>query len=413
MVEPSGHETDRALIIGAGQAGSQCADSLRQNGYRGAITILGDEPHLPYQRPPLSKAYLLEHMDAERLHFRSGTYLAENAIAVETGTHVDAIDRTAKTVRTHDGRTIGYDTLVIATGARVRPLDVPGADLKGVFYLRTLDDAERIKVALARASRVAIIGAGFIGLEFAAVARTLGKEVTVLEAENRVLARALAPVLSDFFEKTHTERGVTIRTATTVRAFIGAGGQLASVRCETNEDIPVDMAVIGIGIRPNVELAAAAGLACDNGIVVDAYGRTTDPHIYAAGDCTSTVHPSAGALIRLESVQNAIDQARAVAASICGLNKPYDAVPWFWSDQYDLKLQMAGLAAGCDVTALRGSMDENRFSVFHFRDGHLRAVDSVNRPADHMLARRLIAAGLSPTPQQAADPDFALKSLLT
>ncbi len=400
------------IIVGAGQAAAQCADSLRQGGYGGAITVLGEEPFPPYQRPPLSKTYLLGEMQAERLAFRAPAYLAEQEVTIATDTRVSTIDRSAKIVTTADGRTFAYDDLVTATGARARALNVPGADLNGVFMLRTLADAERIRTALDTARRVAVIGAGFIGLEFAAVARKRGKAVTVIEAQDRVMARAVTPVLSSYFERVHAHHGVTLRLGTGVSALLGESGRLSALACDNGESIEADMAVIGIGIVPNVELAEAAGLICDNGIVVDVHGRTADPHIYAAGDCASTAHPFAGSLIRLESVQNAIDQARAVAASICGEDRPYDAIPWFWSDQYDLKLQMAGLTAGCDAHVVRGALAEDRFSIFHFRGGVLRAVDSINRPADHMLARKLLAAGISPTPEQAADESFALKSLL-
>ncbi len=410
--DDKGNRGAGVLIIGAGQAAAQCADSLRQGGWGGAITLLGEEPFPPYQRPPLSKAHLLGEMQAERLEFRAPAYFAEHGIAILTDTRVSAVDRSAKTVVTDNGRTFTYDDLVIATGARARALNVPGADLDGVFSLRTLADAEYIKTALDAASRVAVIGAGFIGLEFAAVARKRGKDVVVIEALDRVMARAVMPVLSDYFERVHARHGVTLKLGTGVSALHGEGRRLTALACDTGETIEADMAVIGIGIVPNVELAEAAGLQCDNGIVVDAHGRTSDPHIYAAGDCASTVHPFAGTLIRLESVQNAIDQARAVAASICGDDRPYDAIPWFWSDQYDLKLQIAGLTAGCDAQVIRGAMAEDRFSIFHFRGDALRAVDSINRPADHMLARRLLAAGISPTPEQAADEGFALKSLL-
>lgn len=400
------------LIIGAGQAGYQCAESLRQEGYSAPITLIGDEPSLPYQRPPLSKAYLLGDLDAERLLFRTPAYYAEQGIATRLATRVTGIDRAARTVQTETGEALGYDRLVIATGARVRPLPVPGADLAGIFYLRDLADVDRIEKALALAANVAVIGAGFIGLEFAAVASKLGKHVTVIEAMDRVMARAVTPDISAYFESVHRDHGVTLMLSTGVTELVGSAGHLSAIRTNTSHDVPADMVIVGIGVLPNVELAAAAGLEIDNGIVVDAHGRTSDPAIFAAGDCAAYAHPFTGQRQRLESVQNAADQARAVASAIAGSNKPYTAVPWFWSDQYDLKLQMVGLVAGCDTHVLRGDRDAHKFSIFHFRDGALRAVDSINKPADHMLARKLLGAGRSPTPAQVADADFPLKSLL-
>jgi 3-phenylpropionate/trans-cinnamate dioxygenase ferredoxin reductase subunit len=405
--------TAGVVIVGAGQAGYQTAESLRHEGYHGSVILIGDEPHIPYQRPPLSKDYLLGETDAERIRFRNRAYYDEHSIDLRLRTKVSAIDRGRREVELADGSTITYEHLVLATGARVRTLDVPGADLDGVFLLRTLDDVDRIDSALEAAEKVVVIGAGFIGLEFAAVARKLGRSVTVLEAAPRVMGRIVSPRLSGFFEQLHRGHGVELVCQAAVSSMTGRGGQIQSVECADDSSCEADLVVIGVGIIPNTELAEACGLPCSDGIVVDAYCRTADPNVYAAGDCAVYDHPFAGHPIRLESVQNAADQGRTVAASITGREKAYDTVPWFWSDQYDVKLQMVGLQTGCDETVARGDTTQAKFSLFHFRDGVLRAVDSVNRPADHVQSRKLLAARSSPTPAQAADPDFKLKELLT
>ncbi len=400
------------IIIGAGQAGFQVADSLRQHGFGGTITLVGEEPNHPYQRPPLSKAYLLGDSEAERLKFRADDFYEKHAIDLKLSTTATAIDPEDKTVTLAGGAVLTYDALVLATGARVRRIPVPGADLAGVHYLKTLQDIDRIEAELADVESVSVVGAGFIGLEFAAVASKLGKTVTVFEALGRVLARVSPPVISDYYTRIHEAHGVRIMTNAGVAEFTGTDGHISGIKLADGEEIACDLAVIGIGVLPNVELAADAGLTCDNGIVVDACGRTSDPAIFAAGDCACYENPFADGRIRLESVQNACDQGRAVAAAIAGKDEPYVAVPWFWSDQYDLKLQIAGLSQGCDQFVVRGDMETNRFSVFHFREGVFRALDAVNKGADYLMARKLLAAGKGPTPEQAADSEFPLKSLL-
>lgn len=401
------------VIAGAGQAGYQCAESLRHLGYDGAITLIGEEAYPPYQRPPLSKAYLLGDSDKERLKFRTEAYYGEHDITLRLGTRVSAIDRAAHAVELSGGEAVPYSALVLATGARVRPLPVPGADLDGVCFLKTIDDVDRIEARLGVAETVAVVGAGFIGLEFAAVASKLGKRVTVLEAAERVMARVVSPPLSEFFTALHESHGVAVRCGVGVVGLEGAVGAVRAVTLADGTSVPADLVVVGIGVIPNTDLAEKAGLDCAGGIVVDGHGRTSDPAIYAAGDCAVYAHPFAGRPVRLESVQNAADQGRAVAASVAGLDEPYVAVPWFWSDQYDVKLQMAGLADGCDRWVARGAIADGKFSLFHFRGAELRAIDSVNKPADHIQGRKLLAAGVSPTPEQAADPSFALKGLLS
>ncbi|WP_420569607.1 NAD(P)/FAD-dependent oxidoreductase [Thalassovita sp.] len=399
------------VVIGAGQAGYQTAESLRKEGFDGAITIIGEEPYAPYQRPPLSKAYLLGETDKDRLRFRTDEYYADQNIDLRVNVAVTGLDVAARQVTLSDGTSLAYDDLVIATGARVREIPVPGADLEGIFYLKTLADVDGIEARLADVDSVAVIGAGFIGLEFAAVARKLGKEVTVLEAAPRVMSRVVTEELSDYFTGVHQDHGVNVVCNAFVSGFEGEDA-VNAVTCKDGSSYPAQLVVVGIGVIPNSELAEAAGITCDNGIVVDENGRTSDPHVFAAGDVAAYANPFSGKLMRLESVQNAADQGRIVAAAIAGNPKPYNTVPWFWSDQYDLKLQMVGLQDGCDQTVLRGDEKAKKFSLLHFRDGQLRAIDSVNAAADHMMGRKLLAAGISPTPEQAADIGFKLKSLL-
>jgi 3-phenylpropionate/trans-cinnamate dioxygenase ferredoxin reductase subunit len=400
------------VIVGGGQAGFQTADSLRQEGFDGPIAIIGEEPHAPYQRPPLSKAYLLGETDRERLKFRPEAIYNERGIDLRTGVRVEAIDRAAKAVTLSGGERLSYDHLVLATGARVRELPVPGADLAGVHSLKTLDDVDAIEAGLAAAERVCVIGAGFIGLEFAAVARKLGKPVTVLEAAPRAMGRVAAPELSEFFTGLHRAHGVEIVCDAAVSELRGEGGRVTAVACADGQVFDASLVVAGIGVIPDIALAEAAGLECDNGIAVDGFCRTSDPDIFAAGDCASFEHPFAGKRIRLESVQNAADQGRIAAAAIAGNPRLYDSVPWFWSDQYDVKLQMAGLMDGCDETVVRGERAGGKFSLLHFRQGVFRAVDAISKPADYVQGRKLLEAGLSPTAEQARDTDFKLKDLL-
>src|SRR5262245_25075994 len=401
------------IVIGASYAGLQIALSARGAGYDGQILLIGDEPHLPYQRPPLSKGFLTGKVAESTLPIRPMQVLEQNRIEPLAGVRATAIDRASRRVTTSDGRSFAYGKLGLAVGCRPRLLPVPGADLDGVLYLRTLDDAIALKARMPEAQSVAIIGAGFIGLEIAASLAQLGKEVTVIEALPRVLARALPVRLSEFLSNVHVGAGVRLLTQATVRALEGEGGHVRSVLLADGTRYPADFVIVGIGVLPNVELAGAAGLSCQDGIVIDEFGRTNDPTIVAAGDCTR--HPNRfapGGPIRLESVQNALDQAKTAGATLAGVLKPYDAVPWFWSDQYDLKLQMVGLSDGHDEAVMRGSREEQKFSVFYFRQGALIGIDSINRPGDHMAGRQLIPAGTALTPQQAADHDFDLVKLV-
>jgi 3-phenylpropionate/trans-cinnamate dioxygenase ferredoxin reductase component len=390
------------VIIGAGQAGLQTAESLRAEGYAGEVLMIGDEPQPPYQRPPLSKAYLLGEFSEAQLIIRAPEALTRKNITLLSGESVAAIDRAAKQIHLSDGRTLDYAGLCLATGSRPRPLPVPGADLANVQPLRTLADTQAIAALLQQVQRIAVIGGGFIGLEFAAVARKLGKEVVVLEGADRLMPRAVTPMMSEFFRTLHVEHGVRIELGAAVSALVGKAGKVTSVSTADGREFGADLVLVGIGILPNQELAQAAGLECERGIVVDACSRTSDPAIVAAGDCTARRLPD-GSLLRLESVQNAIEQGKSAAAALLGKERQFTATPWFWSDQYDIKLQMVGLSTGHDKTVLRGDPATCKFSAFHYRGERLLAVDSINRPEDHMPARKLLDQGLSPGSAQVAD----------
>ncbi len=396
------------IIVGAGHAAGQAAASLRQEGYAGGIRIIGDEPHIPYQRPPLSKQYLAGEQGLDRVYLRPEKFYADKGIAVQSGVRVEAIDPTARRVLTSEGDALAYDALLLATGSHVRRLDLPGSELDGVHYLRTIADTDAIKADMAPGKTVIVVGGGYIGLEVAAVCVEAGLLVRVLEMEQRVLARVTTPGLSEFYQSLHESRGVEILTSTLVTGFSG-DGRVCAVRCG-EQVFAADLVVVGIGITPNTELAAAAGIACDNGIVVDAHCRTSDPNIYAAGDCTNHPNPLLNRRLRLESVPNAMEQARVAAANLCGTKREYASVPWFWSDQYELKLQMVGFSTDGEVEVVRGDKERNQFAVFHLKDGLVMAADAVNSPKEFMLCRRLI--GRQVAPAKLADPKTDLKALL-
>ncbi|NWG25142.1 MAG: FAD-dependent oxidoreductase [Pseudorhodoplanes sp.] len=384
------------VVIGAGQAAAQLAASLRQGGFRQPIRILGDEPYLPYQRPPLSKKFLPDPKNPDTLLLRPQTFWQDQGIAIETGRRVGAIDRANRRVLTTDGDEIGYATLVLATGTSARHLPIPGIDKPGVFSLRTIADTLRLRPALDLARRIVIIGGGYIGLEAAAVFRGEGRDVTVLEAEDRVLKRVTGAAISDFFRTLHGGRGVDLRMHARVSAIEGEP-RVSGVVLADGHRLPADLVLNATGARPNDDLAKAAGIACGDGILVNELARTDDPHIYAIGDCARFHSARYGRVLRLESVQNAIDQAKAAAAAILGQPQHYDPVPWFWSDQYDIKLQIAGLADRHDAAAIVGDPASGRFSVEYRADGKLVAVDAVNDGRAHMMARRKIAEELSPS----------------
>ncbi len=404
------------VIVGAGQAGLAAAEALRAGGHAGPITLLGDEPTGPYHRPPLSKAWLAGDMDAAQLSMRAPEMLARKHIALRTGVRVHAIDRARRCVHLGDGSVLPYSGLVLATGSRPRPLPLPGADAPGVLSLRTQADATALSDGLAQCALqglpLVIVGGGFIGLEVAATARKKGVAVTVLEAAPRLLGRVLAPALADWVAELHRQHGVDLRLGAQVaRIAVGADGRANAVELADGSRLPAACVLVGVGAVPNDELARLSGLACEHGIVVDACGRTEDPRVVAAGDCTARRLPD-GTLRRLESVQNATEQGKSAAAALLGQERPFNATPWFWSDQYDRKLQMAGLSAGADQWVTRGDWGSPSFSVCHFRQGRLVAVDSVNAAKDHLQARKLLDAGRSPTPEQAGNPAFDWTTLL-
>jgi 3-phenylpropionate/trans-cinnamate dioxygenase ferredoxin reductase subunit len=403
--------TRRIVIAGAGHAAGQAIATLRRKGFDGEIVLVGEESWLPYQRPPLSKKFLAGEMSPERLYFKPPAFYDDAAIDVRLNTRITTIDREARTIETDCGDPVHYDELLLALGSRVRRLNVTGSDLAGIHYVRSIADVSRIRAEMDTARNVVIVGAGYIGLEVAAVARQLGHVVTVLETENRVMSRTVSPVVSEFYEAQHAAQGVVLHLSTTLEEFIG-GDRVAAVTTTDAKTVTADLVIVGVGILPNTELAAAAGLEVDDGIVVDERCRTGDDRIHAIGDCTS--HPNAiyGRRVRLESVHNALEQAKTAAANICGEDVEYTQVPWFWSDQYDLKLQIAGLSAGYDRTVTRGNPDERSFSCLYLKAGRLIACDSVNAPRDFMQSKSLIAERKVVAENDLADTSIPLKDLV-
>jgi 3-phenylpropionate/trans-cinnamate dioxygenase ferredoxin reductase component len=396
------------VIVGAGHAAGQAAASLRQEGYDGEIVVIGDEAHIPYQRPPLSKQYLSGEHGLEKVHLRPAKFYADKQITVKTGVRVDSIDTSAQTVITDTGELIPYAKLLLATGGRPRRLAVPGSDLAGIHYLRGIDDVDGIRAEMAPGKRMVIVGGGYIGLEVASVAVTSGLEVHVLEMEPRILQRVTTERMSAYYHQLHESRGVHIHTGATVSAFQGDGG-VQKVLCGDRE-FAADLVIIGIGIIPNTEVAQAAGIECSNGIVVDDHCRTSAADVFAAGDCTNHPNPLLGRRLRLESVPNAMEQARVAAANMCGGDKTYASIPWFWSDQYELKLQMVGFSADGDTEVVRGDMHSNQFAVFYLKQGAVVAVDAVNSPREFMICKQLI--GRQVDAAALADPAVDLKTLL-
>ena len=401
---------ETVVIAGAGHAAGQLIVSLKQKKYDGKIILVGDEPYLPYQRPPLSKKFLAGAMEAERL-FIKPTSFYDDDIDLRLETEVAAIDRDGKCLRSSDGDAIPYDKLVFALGSRARQLPVEGAKLKCIHYLRSIADVDGIREDFQSGRRLVVVGAGYIGLEVAAVAQQAGLDVTVIEMANRVMSRVVSPEISDFYQIEHTNHGVRFRLSTGVSAFTGKK-RVRAVTTSEGEEIPADLVVIGVGILPNTELATEAGLDVDNGIVVDDHCQTGDPDVYAVGDCTS--HPNAiyGRRLRLESVHNAVEQAKTAAANICGQDTSYSQVPWFWSDQYDLKLQIAGLSEGYDSVAIRGNPVERSFSCLYMKENRLIAVDAINAPRDFVQSKQLIADRVEIYPDSLDDATVALKDLV-
>lgn len=402
--------SENAVIVGAGHAAGQVVASLKQMKFSGDITLVGEEPWYPYQRPPLSKKFLAGELTAERLYVKPENFYAAANISVLLDTRVEAIDRAAKTVATNTGKILPYDTLVLALGAKPRQVDLPGASLEGVCYLRTIADVDKLRSPLRNGCKLTIIGAGYIGLEVAAVASKLGARVTVVELLDRVMSRVVSPQISAFYDAEHRQHGVDLMLNTKISRFCG-DGHITSVELENGDQIETDLVLVGIGVIPNTELATAADLAVDNGIVVDDHCRTSDPAIYSVGDCT--LHPNAllGRDLRLESVHNALEQAKTAASNICGIDRHYAQIPWFWSDQYDLKLQIAGLSSGYDQVVIRGDMASRSFACLYLRGHILIAVDAVNNPRDFVQAKTLIADNAIIDPDILANTEIALKDM--
>ena len=403
---------EHVVIVGAGHAGGTVAAVLRQYKWRGPITLVGAEPVPPYQRPPLSKAWLKGEADHDSLSLRPLAFYAANGIALRLGATATAVDLGGPSITLETGETLAYDRLILALGSRARRLTLPGRELEGVLELRTYADADRLKTVLAPGRRIAVIGGGYIGLEAAASARALGAAVTVIEREDRLLARVACPLLSTFFYEEHRSHGVEFVLGAGVERLEGAGGTVAGVRLSDGRLLPCDAALIGVGAEPNVELAAAAGLACDNGVVVDGSARTSDPAVFAIGDCTRRPLPLYQTMVRLESVPNALEQAKQAAAALCGRAAPSPEVPWFWSDQYDLRLQIAGLASGATETVLRGDPGARAFALFHLAaDDRLLAVEAVNAFPEFMAARTMIGKRKQIAGAKLRDVSVSMKDL--
>lgn len=399
------------VVVGSGQAGFETCADLRSHGYDGAVTLIGDEPGLPYQRPPLSKAHL-HGGERHDLNLRPATFFAHKGIEV-INDRVTAIDRGAQCVELASGQRLAYDQLVLATGSANRRLNVPGSDLPGVGYLRTHAEADVVRTMIDNSQALVVVGAGFIGLEVAAAAQAHGVEVTVVEAESRLMGRAVSERLADWMHELHRRNGTRFELEARVETVLDSNGKAAGVRTHDGREIRGDAVVIGVGVVPNTELAARAGLEVANGIVVDQWLRTRDPHIHAIGDCAASPGPTG--LQRLESVQNAVDQARCVAGQLTGKELPYRAIPWFWTDQFGARVQMAGVLTNPCSTYLRGDREVGRFSIFCVDgDDQVVAVESVNRPRDHLAARRLLAMppDRRPAVEELIDERNDLKSLL-
>ena len=403
------------VVIGAGQAGLQTIMSLRQTGYEGDITLVGDEAFLPYQRPPLSKAYLSGNMERERLFLKPDEFFTENNVTLKLNTSVESLDAAAKSVTLSNGETLSFEYAVIATGSRPRQLNVPGRELANIFDLRGMADIDAMQPHFVEGKKLVVVGGGYIGLEAAAVAAGMGLSVHVLEAAPRLLARVAEPEISDFYTRIHQAHGVTLVTESQMTGFVGDEA-VSGVEMADGSIIDADIVITGIGILPNVEIAETAGLAVENGIVVNEVGQTSDAHIFAAGDCTSHPNDLLGRTMRLESVPNAIEQGKAVASAICGTPKPYHQVPWFWSDQYDVKLQIAGVPTQIDSKVLRGDDTSNSFAWFYFTGDKLTGVTAINRPAEFMAGRMLIEKSLkgelAADPAKLADEDMKPKEWL-
>ena len=399
------------VVIGSGQAAIQTVMSLKRNEFTGSIKVIGEEDHLPYQRPPLSKDFLLEEYKPERVSLKKKEFYEENGVDLILGKRAESIDTILKEITLSDENRIRYDQLIIATGSRVRKLNVPGSDKKGIYYLRDLDDANALKQRLKKNKKMVIVGAGYIGLEVASVAASLGVEVTVIEMANRVMNRTVDPIISSYYQKLHESHGVKIHLDNGLKAFEG-GDSVNTVLCSDGLMLEADLVVIGAGVLPNQEIAIEAGLECNNGIMVNEFGETSTAHVYACGDCTN--HPNKGlnTRLRLESVHNAMEQSKTVANTIMGNKEPYDQVPWFWSDQYDHKLQLVGISGDHDEVVMRGLESEQKFLLFYLKNSELIAVNAINSSKEFLICRKLVANKVKISSDVIKDQSVNLNDLL-
>ena len=402
---------EHLVIVGAGQSAIQCITSLRKEDYPGLITLVGEEEHLPYQRPPLSKGFLEDTVSNERLYFKKLEFFVENKVQLKLGTKAEEIDIENNNIHLSDNTKLSFDKLVFATGSSVRKLDFPGKDLNSIHYLRGLDDALSIKKDLQTRQNLVVVGAGYIGLEVAAIAAKQNKSVTVIEMADRVMNRTVDPQISDYYLKLHQKNGVTFKFNTSLKEIVGASNP-EKVICSDGTEVKADMVIIGAGIMPNVELAENAGLSCDNGIVVNEFGKTDHANIYACGDCTNHPNKLLNKKIRLESVHNAMEQSKTVASSIINKSIEYNQIPWFWSDQYDHKLQIVGLSGEHDKVIMRGDMSEAKFMLFYTKDEKLIAVDAVNNSKEFLICKKLVANKVTIKPDEISNPDTNLNDLI-
>ena len=402
---------EHLVIVGAGQSAIQCITSLRKEDYPGLITLVGEEEHLPYQRPPLSKGFLEDTVSNERLYFKKLEFFVENKVQLKLGTKAEEIDIENNNIHLSDNTKLSFDKLVFATGSSVRKLDFPGKDLNSIHYLRGLDDALSIKKDLQTRQNIVVVGAGYIGLEVAAIAAKQNKSVTVIEMADRVMNRTVDPQISDYYLKLHQKNGVTFKFNTSLKEIVGASNP-EKVICSDGTEVKADMVIIGAGIMPNVELAENAGLSCDNGIVVNEFGKTDHANIYACGDCTNHPNKLLNKKIRLESVHNAMEQSKTVASSIIDKSIEYNQIPWFWSDQYDHKLQIVGLSGEHDKVIMRGDMSEAKFMLFYTKDEKLIAVDAVNNSKEFLICKKLVANKVTIKPDEISNPDTNLNDLI-
>jgi 3-phenylpropionate/trans-cinnamate dioxygenase ferredoxin reductase subunit len=403
--------TNKCIILGASHAAAQLVTSLRQEGWEGEIQVISDEPYLPYHRPPLSKAFLAGDKSIDDLQIRPQSFYDKLNVRFQQG-RVTQVNRVEKSLLLESGEELQFSKLALCTGARVKKVSLPGSDLKGIHYLRNIADVQGLQGDIGQGKRVVIIGGGYIGLEAASAMRKLGMHATVLERSSRILQRVSAPELSAFYQRIHTEEGADIRTNMSVSKFVG-DSYVEKVVCEDGTEFQADLVVIGIGVNPNVELAESAGISVDNGILVDKHCQTNDPDIVAAGDCTRHFNEIYGRSLRLESVPNANEQAKVAAATICGHDKEYNSLPWFWSDQYDLKLQISGLSEGYDQIIVRKGPDKDRsFAAFYFKEGKLISADCINRPQEFMLSKKIISQSLNVDPERLENNSIPVNQLL-